>query len=102
MYGKSVSTFNFFVENFDIQIEVGSESTAYEPYKEPVITNIYLDETLKASEILKYPENVLIHADGTEETVILPEIPTFNGTTVITTDTEVKPSNMEITYKARR
>lgn len=35
------------------------------------------------------------------ETVELPEIPTLDGTTVIDVDTEVKPSNLKITYKSK-
>ena len=86
----------------DIQIETGETATEYESYCKPSTTNIYLDKPLETDEILKYPENVLEHSDGTVETVILPEIPTFNGTTIITTSTEIQPSDMEITYKARK
>lgn len=81
------------------QIELGSEATEYAPYCEPVTISIFLEKPLKTGEILKYPENVLVHADGTEENAVLPEIPTFSGTTTIETDTEIQPSNMEITYK---
>lgn len=84
------------------QLELGSESTPYEPYHEPITTNIYLDEPLKTDDILKYPENVLVHADGTAENITLPSIPTFDSTTIISTDTEIQPSNMEIKYKARK
>lgn len=41
-------------------------------------------------------------ADPTTEPISLPSIPTFDGTTIIKTDTEIQPSNMEITYKARK
>lgn len=41
-------------------------------------------------------------AEPTTENLALPKIPTFNGTTIITTDTEVEPSDIEITYKSRR
>lgn len=41
-------------------------------------------------------------AEPTTENLALPKIPTFNGTTIITTDTEVEPSDIEITYKLRR
>lgn len=44
----------------------------------------------------------IIRENSTAESLTLPEIPTFDGTTVITTDTEIQPSNMEITYKARK
>lgn len=69
---------------------------------ESITTDIYLDEPLKTGEILKFPANVIVHADGTEETVILPEIPTFYGTTIISIDTEIQPSDMKIIYKSRR
>lgn len=36
------------------------------------------------------------------ESISVSSIPTFKGTTIITTDTEVSPSDMKITYKARR
>ena len=83
-----------------ILLEAGSKSTAYEPYHEPAATSIYLAKPLKTGDILKYPENVLEHPDGTIESVPLPKIPTFNGTAIISTDTEVEPSNMEIAYKS--
>lgn len=41
-------------------------------------------------------------AESTTEPISIPSIPTFDGTTIITTDTEIQPSNMEITYKARK
>ncbi len=41
-------------------------------------------------------------AKPTEETIELPEIPTFKGTTTIETATEIQPENIEITYKSRR
>lgn len=34
-----------------------------------------------------------------EESIVLPEIPTIKGTNIIDVDTEIKPSNVEITYK---
>ena len=36
-----------------------------------------------------------------EETIELPNIPTFKGTTIIEVDTEVQPSNMEVVYKGK-
>lgn len=41
-------------------------------------------------------------ADPTTEPISIPTIPTFDGTTVISTDTEIQPSNMEIKFKARK
>lgn len=40
-------------------------------------------------------------ADEETENVNITEIPTFNGTTAITTNTEIQPSEIEITYKRR-
>lgn len=41
-------------------------------------------------------------AKSRTENLTLPKLPTLNGTTIITTDTEIQPSDMEITYKARK
>lgn len=85
-----------------VMVEEGSTATEYESYQTPVTTNIYLHKPLETGDILKYPENITEHADGTSEKVILPEVPTFEGTTVISTDTEIKPSDIKITYKVRK
>lgn len=37
-------------------------------------------------------------AESVEESVILPKIPTFKGTTVLSADTTIQPSNAEIEY----
>lgn len=60
--------------------------TGYEPYHEPITTNIYLDEPLGEGQSINYKK------DG------LPAIPTFKGTSIITADTTVQPSNAEIEY----
>lgn len=75
-------------ENLKVQFEEGETATGYEPYYEPVTTSIFLDKPLESGEILKYPENKS-----------LPQIPTFEGTTIIETATEIPPSDMEITYR---
>lgn len=36
-----------------------------------------------------------------EETIELPNIPTIKGTTIIEVDTNIQPSNMEVTYKGK-
>lgn len=41
-------------------------------------------------------------AEPIEESIELPEIPTFNGTTTVEIDTEIQPSAMEITYKSKK
>ena len=195
------------------QLELGSEATAYEPYHEPITTNIYLDEPLRKigdyADVLDYNQNIIkrkigkliftgdeairsthldrnlfmldmkgylrtleitslsshyqtqanvtgytsvadmrctfyadpsalsssllyirdsrfstiadfksyltqqydagtpvtayyAFADPITEPISIPSIPTFDGTTVISTDAEIQPSNMEIKYKARK
>ena len=68
------------------QLEEGTTATEYEPYHEPITTDIYLDEPLGEGQSINYKK------DG------LPTIPTFKGTSIISTDTTIQPSNVEITY----
>lgn len=37
----------------------------------------------------------------TEETIQLPNIPTFKGTTILSIDTNIQPSNVEVVYKGK-
>ena len=83
-----------------IMLEEGSGVTDYEPYgyKIPVVcsdesgntvtTNIYLDEPLAEGQTINNKDDNL------------PNLPTFKGTTIISVDTKVQPSHMEITYYA--
>lgn len=84
-----------------IQIEQGETPTDYEPYHEPVTTEIFLEKPLETGEILEFPEKILVSPDGTEKSVVLPDIPTFSGTTIVETATDTKPSDIKITYKER-
>ena len=69
-------------------IEEGEVTTTeYEPYVEPVTTNIYLSEPLQSGEIISYPEMAE-----------LPQLPTFKGTTVYEVDTTTQPSLMRVDY----
>ena len=89
-----------YMEN--LQIEEGSAATEYEPYWDgynipvtvsneqsiPLKTyNIYLDEPLAEGECIDY-----INGIG------LPRIQIGKGTNIITVDTEIKPSNIEVQY----
>ena len=65
------------------QLEKGSIATDYEPYHEPTITNIYLDEPIE--------ENESISLSDTNT-----NIPTIRGTNVLTVDTTVQPSNVYV------
>ena len=76
------------VENitFKPQLEEGSTATSYEPYHEPVTTNIYRDSQLGQGESINYKSDNL------------PDITLKKGTNIITADTEVKPSSIKIKY----
>ena len=69
-----------------LQFEKGTTATSYEPYHEPVTTNIYRDAQLGQGESINYKNDSL------------PDIPLEKGTNIITADTEVKPSNIKIKY----
>lgn len=82
----------------DIQIDEGAvpmDYNLYNKYKIPIkvsgndktiTTNIYLDEPLGEGQSINYKR------DG------LPTIPTFKGTSIISADTTIQPSNAEIEY----
>lgn len=59
------------------------QDDTYEPYIEPTTTNIYLDEPIEANESISLSETNV-------------DIPTIEGTNVITIDTTVQPSNVYI------
>ncbi|MBQ3817142.1 MAG: hypothetical protein II802_02575, partial [Clostridia bacterium] len=56
--------------------------------------NEYL-QTL-SEKIIYYPRRT-----PTEETIELPDIPTFRGTTIFEVDTTVQPSNIKVIYKGK-
>lgn len=70
----------------NIQITKSNVATSYEPYHEPVITNIYRDAPLADGESINYKSDSL------------PDIKLEKGTNIITANTEVKPSNIKIKY----
>lgn len=110
------------IKNSRIPVENSSESTAnstgmtcrkgsnrrlwvFVPFE--VLGNIPVDNTDEilaawSNWVSENPFTVEYIAEPTTETLALPKIPTFSGTTIISTDTEVEPSDIEITYKSRR
>ena len=74
----------------------------WEPYIEPKTTNIYLNEPLANESYIDFKKQKLVtEINGiiTEESVKLPDLPTFKGkTTIFTVDTEVQPTEMSVTY----
>ena len=71
---------------FKPQFEIGAAATEYEPYRTPATANIYLDKPLKKGESVNF---------GTDR---LPELQLFEGSNIVTADTEVKPEKVVIDY----
>lgn len=80
-YSQTVN--NVPANRHNIQIILGSTPTDYEPYIEPTTTNIYLDEPILENESISLSDTNV-------------NIPTIDGTNVITIDTTVQPSNVYI------
>lgn len=62
------------------------EDDTYEPYRNPITTNIYLDEPLTEGESISMSDTGIA-------------IPTINGTNILTVDTQVQPEKVYIKYK---
>lgn len=77
------SQYNVNPTDYQSQIELGSQATNYEPYIEPTTTNIYLDEPIGANE-----------SKSLSDTNV--NIPTINGTNILSIDTTVQPSNVYV------
>ena len=104
------------------QLEKGSSATEYEPYKGRITEHIYLDEPLrKVGEYADYidfkgqrvvrkvgvsdntgtkpiSESLGVLSIPTEEPIPLPALKTFKGTSIISVDTSVQPSNIKAKY----
>ena len=76
------------------------EDDTYEPYHAPVTTPIYLPEPLKMvggeAEYVDFEEQKLHRVGADDIDITLPELPTLEGTNVLTVGTEVQPSAVEI------
>ena len=71
-------------DNFKLYLMVSQNSNDnYEPYIEPTTTNIYLDEPIGANE-----------SKSLSDTNV--NIPTINGTNILSIDTTVQPSNVYV------
>ena len=125
VFAVRVQNNDILIDNLTIKplLEVGTTMpTAFEPYRAPVTTNIFLNEPLRKVgdyadyidyEKRKVVRNVEVLDDtGTktideslgvnnppiEETVNLPALPQFKGTTIYEVGTSIKPSGMEAKY----
>lgn len=88
----------------EVQIEIGSVHTDYEPYgyKIPIkvndnVSKIYTKELLGVDDYIDFENRVLVK-DGVSSYLELPEIYLQNGRNVISVDTTVKPSKMSVSY----
>lgn len=110
----------FKLKNF--QVELGSTATKYEPYIEPITTNIYLKEPLRKmgdyADYIDYKNKKVVRnvevlddsgtqtiensyqglATPIEETIDIPQIETFKGTNIFSTETTIQPSEIKINY----
>lgn len=83
------------------QLEEGETASTYEPYgyKIPLEVSgknlLPTSVTIYRSEQLKYGESINYKTDN------LPALPLFNETNVITSDTEIPPSNISVTYNTK-
>lgn len=69
--------------NYTTMLNEGTTALPYEPFTEPTTTNIYLDEPIGANESISLSDTNV-------------DIPTIDGTNVISIDTTVQPSNVYI------
>lgn len=77
----------------------------YEPYHEPITTNLYLTEQIKMvgdeAEHIDYREQKQYFVDGTTADVTLPALPILSGTNTLSVVTEVQPSNVYLKGKIK-
>ena len=72
-----------------IQFELGAEATDYEPYHTPITTNFYLPEPLAEGESISMSDTEIV-------------IPTISGTNILSVDTTVQPSRVNVKGKIQR
>ena len=91
--------------DYHAMLNKGSSALPYEPYSEPVTTNIYLPEQISkvgnVTEYIDYREQKQYFADGTSADVTLPALPTLPGTNTLSVGTTVQPSAVEVTGRIK-
>jgi len=89
------------IEVKNIQIEIGSNPTEYEPYKE-VNFAIELDKPLSCvygvCDYIDFKSGKVVRSDGSSEDIELPVININKGVSNIFVETDVKPSKVEVEY----
>ena len=86
-----------------IMLIEGSADLPYEPYHEPITTNIYLTAQLKIigneTEYVDFKTQKQYFADGTSADVALTVLLTFPGTNTLSVGTQVQPSKIYLQGK---
>lgn len=98
---SNASTTTVYVEN--VQLELGTVETAYEPYHTALVTNIYLSEPLgkisETADYIDYKTQKRYDSDGSINSIELPIISTTQGTNILSIATTVQPSKVTVKYK---
>lgn len=88
----------------EVQIEVGSVHTDYEPYGYSVsikvndtASKVYIKEQLGTDDYIDF-ENRAVVVGGNKTLIELPELYLQNGTNIIDVDASVKPSKMSVSF----
>lgn len=105
-----------------LQIEKGTTATAYEPYKGSITEHVYLNEPLrkvgdyadyidfKGQKVMRQievlddtgtksiDESLRVVSPPTEESITLPALKTFKGTSIMSVNTTIQPSNIKTKY----
>ena len=87
---------NYVCDNlvFKPMIRYPNTDSTFEPYHEPKVYNIYLDEPLKANEYIDFREQKCYRFDNTRENVSLPAVTCIDGTNVLSVNTEIQPTSV--------
>lgn len=87
---------NYVCDNlvFKPMIRYPNTDSTFEPYYEPRVYNIYLDEPLKANEYIDFREQKCYRSDNTRENVSLPAVTCIDGTNILSVNTEIQPTSV--------
>lgn len=85
----------------NIMVAESAVDVPFEPYTEPITTNVYLNEPLGSGDVLKFKDKKVSNGYGFKESVEC-ELPTLTAqTSIIEIETTVAPSNMKGKYIKR-
>jgi hypothetical protein len=81
---------------FRPMIRYPNTDSTFEPYHEPKVYNICLDEPLKANEYIDFREQKRFNSDNTSEIVLMPALQSVDGTNIIAVETSVQPEKVYV------